>query len=101
MTHMGSDHRCAMGTFVIDTPQKDDFRKTNTDNLETTKQIIRKQTDEKTGKEKSELEKRYQHIIEKIKEKAEAANKELKQSREKTAETTEAEMAKENAKKMR
>ena len=56
--------------------------KTNKDMLDTTKQVIRKQTDKKTGKEESELEKRYQEIIRKIKEKAEAANKELSQSKE-------------------
>ena len=85
MIDMGSGHRCVMATFAITTPKKDGLSPQNKkkDKLETTRQDIRKQTDKKTGKEESELETRYQEIIEKIKEKAEAAKKELSQSEEK------------------
>ena len=81
---MGSDHRCVMATFVITTPRKDGLCKIKRKKLKTAKYDRGEQTDNKTGEEKPELEKRYQEIIEKIKEKAEAANKELSQSKEKT-----------------
>ena len=54
--------------------------------LGTTKHEGRDQTDRNIGVEKPELGKRYQEVIEKIKEKAGAANKEMSHLKEKTAE---------------
>ena len=42
MIHMGSDRRCVMATFVINTPKKDGSHETNKDKLRTTKQNNRK-----------------------------------------------------------
>ena len=69
MINMGSDHRCVMATFVITIPKKDGSRKTDKSKLETTKLDKRKQIDKRTGKEESEVEKRFQEIVEKSKKK--------------------------------
>ena len=83
MIFMGSDHRCVMATFMVTTPKKDGHRGMK-DKLVKTKHDRRDQTEKNIGDEKPELENRYQEIIEKYIEKAEAANKELSQSKEKT-----------------
>ena len=66
MIHMGSDHRCVMATFMIITPEKSCHCKTEKRKLDTTKHERRDQTEKV---EKPELEKRYQEVIGKIKEK--------------------------------
>ena len=77
---MGSDHRCVMATVMITTPKKDGHRKINKDKQQNTTEGIKlKKT---LGMRSLSSKKRYQEIIEK-KEKAEAANKELSQSKEK------------------
>ena len=50
MIYMGSDHRCVMATFVINTPEKIAHHETIKDKLETTKQNNRKRTDKKSEK---------------------------------------------------
>ena len=85
MIHIGIDHRCVMATFVINTPKKDGPHDANKDKLRTTEQNIRTQTD-KTNEEEEEssmFEKSYRELMERIKEKAEAANSDLKQNKEK------------------
>ena len=69
MIHMGSDHRCAMTTFVITSPKKDGHRKTKKDKLETTKPDIRKQPGEKTGKKNPSSKKDTKRSLEKSKKK--------------------------------
>ena len=82
MIHMGSDHRCVMATLVINTPKKKmAHHETNKDKLRTTKQNNRKQTDKKIGEEEATFGRRYEDIIQKIKEKAEAADTDLKHSK--------------------
>ena len=68
MIHMGSDHRCVMATFLINTPEKNNARKGNTKHEKT---MHAEQEDEakENKSEKSELEKRYQEIIVTIKKK--------------------------------
>ena len=73
MIRMGSDHRCVTATFMITTPKKDGHRKKK-------KQVRDNKT--RQGWE-ARARKRYQDIIEQIREKADAANKELSQSKEK------------------
>ena len=80
---MGSDHKCVMAAFVFNTPKEDGPCRTKIDRLEKTRQNIRKQADKKTVKKDPFFEKRYQEIIEKIKEKAEAANTESRKREEK------------------
>ena len=69
MIHVGSDHRCVMATFTITTLGKSSHYKTFEGKLETTKIGERDQIEGNIGVEKPELGKRYQEIIEKIKEK--------------------------------
>ena len=82
MIPMGSDHGCVMATFMITTPKRDGHRKIKEDELDTTKHDGKWKN---IGDEKPELEKKYQEIIEKIKEKAGAANKELSHIKDTTA----------------
>ena len=73
MIQMGSDHRCVMATFTITTPKKDGRCKKK----KKTKLTKMKQT---LGM-RSLSSKKYQEIIEKMKENAGAANKESNQSK--------------------
>ena len=72
MIHMGSDHRCAMATFVINTPKKDGRHDANKDKRSRTKQNIRTQTDKKDGEEEPS-------VFEKNDKKAVAQSKKRKQ----------------------
>ena len=86
MIHMGSDHRCVMATFRHQHQKRIHTHDANKDNRRITKQIIRTQTDQKDReKELSTFEKRYQELEVKIKQKAEAANSDLKQNKERTS----------------
>ena len=79
MIHKGSDHRCVMATFVLNTPKK------NIAPVEKLTALKNKAEHPKTGRqnnseEESIFEQRYSEILEKIKEKAEAANTESRKS---------------------
>ena len=73
MIHMGSDHRCVVATFLINTPKKDDPHDTNKDKFRTTKQNIPTPTDRTWRRRTIYVRKRYQELTGRIKEKAEAA----------------------------
>ena len=67
MIHMGSDHRCVMATFLINMSGKD----THAKNIKKKHDTIGYAEHEHSGKniivEMSELEKRYQEIVDTIK----------------------------------
>ena len=69
MIHMGSDHRCVMATFLINTPEKKTNVRRENKNHETTVYVEHEKKAKNTNIEMSELEKRYQDIIVTIKKK--------------------------------
>ena len=86
MIHMGSHHRCVMATFKITTPKRDGHRKIKKKSWIQQNTIEGIKLKKKTmGMRSLSSEKGYQEIIEKIKEKAEAANEESKQIKEKSS----------------
>ena len=68
MIHMGSDHRCVMATFLINTPEKNTHVRRENKKHETNVNVEHKKKAKNTNIEKSELEERYQDIIVTIKE---------------------------------
>ena len=75
MIHMGSDHRCIMATFLINTPEKNTHVRREDKKRGPIVDIEHKKKDKNISIENSELEERYQDIIVTI-EKA-AAKKEI------------------------
>ena len=75
MIHMGSDHRCIMATFLINTPGKNTHVRSETKEHETIGYVEHVQKEKNTNVEMTELEERYQEIVDTIKKKA-AAKKE-------------------------
>ena len=73
MIHMGSDHRCVMATFTITTLGKHIHYK-NTRRKHDMIEYEERDQSKKIEVGKLELEKRYQEIIEKIKEKTATMN---------------------------
>ena len=67
MIHMGSDHRCVMATFLINTPEKNTQVRRENKKHETNVNVEHKKEAKNTNIEKSELEERYQDIIVTIK----------------------------------
>ena len=59
MIHMGSDHRCIMATFLINTPGKNTH--------ETIGYVEHVQKEKNINIEMTELEERYQEIVDTIK----------------------------------
>ena len=70
MIHMGSDHRCVMATFLINTPEKNIHVRRENKKHETNVNVEHKKKAKNTNIEKSELEERYQDIIVTIKKAA-------------------------------
>ena len=59
MIHMGSDHRCVMETFLINTPKKDGLLKAQIKtSSKQQRRTSEKRTDKKTEEGESELEKK-------------------------------------------
>ena len=81
MIHMGSDHRCVMATFLINTPEKnthvrrEDKKRGPIVNIEHTKK------DKNINIENPELEERYQDIIVTIKKAAAKKENEVHDTR--------------------
>ena len=75
MIHMGSDHRCIVATFLINTPGKNTHVRREDKKRGPIVNVEHKRKAKNTNIEKSELEERYQDIIVTIKKKA-AAKKE-------------------------
>ena len=67
MIHIGSDHRCAMATFLINTPEKNTHVRREDKKLETNVNVEHQRKAKNIYIEKSELEERYQDIIDTIK----------------------------------
>ena len=65
MIHMGSDHRCIMATFLINTFGKNTH--VRREKHETTGYVEHEQKEKNISIEKSELEERYQEIVDTIK----------------------------------
>ena len=63
MIHMGSDHRCVMATFLINMLGKDTHAKKKKEKHETIGYNEHKQTEKNINIEMSELEERYQEIV--------------------------------------
>ena len=74
MIHMGSDHRCVMATFLINTPEKNTHVRREDKKHETNVNVEHKRKAKNINIEKSELEERYQDIV--VKKKKAAAKKE-------------------------
>ena len=67
MIHMGSDHRCIMATFLINTPGKNTHTRRENKKHETIGYVEHEQKAKNTSIEMSELEERYQEIVDTIK----------------------------------
>ena len=63
MIHMGSDHRCIMATFLINTPGKNTHARREYKKHETIRYVEHEQKAKNTNIEMSELEERYQVIV--------------------------------------
>ena len=70
MIHMGSDHRCVMATFLINTPEKNTNVRRENKKHETTVYVEHEEKAKNNNIEMSELEKRNQDIIVTIKKAA-------------------------------
>ena len=67
MIHMGSDHRCIMATFLINTPGKNTHVRRETKEHETIGYVEHVQKEKNTNIEMTELEERYQEIVDTLK----------------------------------
>ena len=67
MIHMESDHRCVMATFLINTPEKNTHVRRENKKHETIVFVEHKKKAKNTNIEVSELEERYQEIVDTIK----------------------------------
>ena len=88
MIHMGSDHRCVMATFTVTTPGKSSHYRTIKGNHDIIKHEGRDQTGKNIEVENTELEKRYQEIIEQIKRKTAATKKAAAQAEKRKCRST-------------
>ena len=70
MIHMGSGHRCIMATFLINTPGKNTHARRENKKHETIGFVEHEQKAKNTNIEMSELEERYQEIVDTIKKAA-------------------------------
>ena len=70
MIHVGSDHRCIMATFLINTPGKNTHARRENKKHETIGHVEHEQKAMNTNIEMSELEERYQEIVDTIKKAA-------------------------------
>ena len=70
MIHMGSDHRCIMATFLINTPGKNTHARRENKKHETIGYVEHEQKANNTIIEMFELEARYQEIVDTIKKAA-------------------------------
>ena len=77
MIHMGSDHRCVMAIFLINTTEKN----THVKKHETNVNVEHKKKAKNTNIEKSELEERYQEIIDTVKKAAAKKENEVHDTR--------------------
>ena len=66
MIHMGSDHRCIMATFLINTPGKNTHVRRETKEHETIGYVKHVRKEKNTNIEMTELEERYQEIVDTI-----------------------------------
>ena len=81
MIHMGSDHRCIMATFLINTPGKNTHARRENKEHETIGYVEHVQKDKNTNIEMSELEERYQEIVDTIKKAAARKGNEVHDTR--------------------
>ena len=81
MIHMGSDHRCVMATFLINMLGKDTHAKKKKEKHETIGYNEHKQTEKNINIEMSELEERYQEIVDTIKKAAAKKGNEVHDTR--------------------
>ena len=81
MIHMGSDHRCVMPTFLINAPEKNNHVRREDKKHETNVSVEHKRKAENINIEKSELEERYQDIIDTLKKKAAQKENEVHDTR--------------------
>ena len=74
MIHMGSDHRCIMATFLINTPGKDTHARKEHKKHETNVNVEHKKKAKNINIEVSELEERYHEIVDITKKAARKGN---------------------------
>ena len=65
MIHIGSDHRCIMTTFLINTSGKDTHARKKNEKHETTGHVEHEQKEKNINIEMSELEEIFPEIVEK------------------------------------
>ena len=70
MIHMGSDHRCIMATFLVNTPWKNTHARRENKKHETIGNVEHEQKAKNTNIEMSKLEERYQGIVDTMKKAA-------------------------------
>ena len=93
MIHMGSDHRCIMTTFLINTPEKIRHVRRENKKHETIVYVGHKKKAKNTNIEVSELEKRYQEIVDTIKKAAAKKENEVHDTRNNAEDQVERENA--------
>ena len=81
MIHMGSDHRCIMATFLINTPGKNTHVRRETKEHETIGYVKHVRKEKNTNIEMTELEERYQEIVDTIKKAAAKKENEVHDTR--------------------
>ena len=81
MIHMGSDHRCIMATFLINTPGKNTHARRENKKHETIGYVEHVQNEKNTNIEMTELEERYQEIVDTIKKAAAKKGNEVHDTR--------------------
>ena len=81
MIHMGSDHRCIMATFLINTLGKDTHARKKSKKHETTGYVEHEQKEKHINIKMSELEERYQEIVDIIKKAAARKGNEIHDTR--------------------
>ena len=95
MIHMGSDHRCVMGTLLINIPERKNNARRGTAQHATTVYAEHEDEAKENNSEKSELEKRNQEIIVTIKKAA--AKKEKKHMTQETMQRIPQQLQEQNA----
>ena len=78
---MGSDHRCIMATFLINTLGKNTHARRENKKHETIGYVEHEQNEKNTNIEMSELEERYQEIVDTIKKAAAKKGNEVHDTR--------------------
>ena len=93
MIHMGSGHRCVISTFLINTPEKNTHVRRENKKHETIVYVEHKKKAKNTNIEVSELEERYQEIVDIMKKAAAKKENEVHDTRNNAKDQVERENA--------